>query len=289
MVNKKMSVLCSCRPVKTLDLRNLSQEYLVSEASIFRLEDCSRTSVLVLPGAFNNLNFLEDVTFHRVKRLTLEPYSISQTSWVEEVFRLTFSLINNLSIRNNAINIQLQDQQARISLRIQQSGLISLMRSAVVGNLQELTLEESLVKARPWPGAIVCQGSEGTSVIMRSVGMKKGLTGNWITGNVSRLSITKSNLRLLPEAFAGVDVVGDIILSGNNFLIPSLPSQALPSNGSLLQAHKNYIVCQCQNLAWLLEPPQTPLKEGVKASLICRNKKLTLDLETCDTPAPPTV
>lgn len=281
--------------MQTLDLRNLSQEYFVNEATVFRLENCWSTSVLVFPGAFNHLSFLENITFYNVSRLTLEPYSISLDSWAEEVFTLTFSLIRNLSIRKNAINIRLHDQGVGVSLKIQHTSLISLMKSAVVGKLQELILEETLVKARPWPGAIECQGSEGASVIIKSVNIKKGLTGRWITGNLSRLSITRSYLRLLPDAFAGVNMVGGkkpqsgMILSGNNFLIPFLPSHALPSDGFLLQAQKNYIVCQCQGLAWLLEPPKTLLKEAVKASLICRNKSLASVLAACETPSLPMV
>lgn len=151
------------------------------------------------------------------------------------------------------------------------------------------------MKARPWPEAIVVRGSAGASVTLKSVSIKKGLTGRWITGNISRLSIIGSNLKLLPEAFAGVNIVEDeesttgITLSGNNFMIPSLPSHALPSDAPVVQAQKNHIVCQCQNLAWLLEPPNSPLKDSVKDSLICRNKSLYLFLPSCKTRFPFTV
>ncbi|XP_045120801.1 uncharacterized protein LOC123510076 [Portunus trituberculatus] len=295
-VNQTIHVHCFCLPVKTVDLRNLSQEYEVIQASVFTLQNCRSTSVLVFPGTFSDLNSLEYISFYNVGRLTLEHNCINLRSISENVI-LNFSLITNLSIRKNAINIQPRNKcmDSKASINIKHSTLLSLMKSAIVTNLKELTMEEMILKARPWPEAIVVLGSAGASVSLKSVSIKKGLTGRWITGNISRLSITESNLRLLPEAFAGVTIVEDqesntgITLFGNNFMIPSLPSQALPSDAPVLQAQKNRIVCQCQNLAWLLEPPNTPLKNSVKDSLICRNKSLDLLLPSCETHFPSTV
>lgn len=296
-VNRTIHVQCSCLPVKAVDLRNLSQEYEVIEASVFQLVNCRGTSVLVFPGTFSNLNFIEHISFHNVGHLILEPNSITLQPVVDNVLSLTFSLITNLSIRKDAINIQPRNKctDSRVNVNIKHSTLISLMKSAIVTNLQELTMEEMTMKARPWPEAIVVRGSAGASVTLKSVSIKKGLTGRWITGNISRLSIIGSNLKLLPEAFAGVNIVEDeesttgITLSGNNFMIPSLPSHALPSDAPVVQAQKNHIVCQCQNLAWLLEPPNSPLKDSVKDSLICRNKSLYLFLPSCKTRFPFTV
>ncbi|KAG0711271.1 hypothetical protein GWK47_020953 [Chionoecetes opilio] len=289
-VDWEFQVFCSCRPVKTLDLRNLSQDYRVSKAAAFHLNDCGKTSVLVFPRAFSQLN-LKSVTFYNISSLTLEPYSIHLNPEVKDAFNITFSLITTLSIRKDAVNVQLHHPHAGMNLKIRHASLISLMKSAIVGKLRELTMEEMLVKARPWPGAVVCQGLTGASVIMKSVLIKKGLSSRWITGNISSLSISKSSLRLLPDAFAGVNIEAGsksktrIVLLGNNFMIPSLPSHALPSHGYLSQAKQNYIVCQCQNLAWLLESPSTQVKQSVKASLICRNNKsISSVLASCEKP-----
>lgn len=296
-VNHTIDVQCSCLPEKTLDLRNLSQETDVIEASAFQLQNCWSTSVLVFPGTFSGLNALQHISFHNIGRLTLEHNSIDLRPVIDHDLSLNFSSITNLSIRKDAINILPHNKctKSRVSVNIKYSTLINLMKSAIVTNLQSLNMEEMTLKANPWPEAIVVRGSAGASVSLKSVSMKKGLTGRWITGNISRLSITESNLRLLPEAFAGVNIVEDeestagIILFGNNFMLPSLPSHAFPSDAPVLKVQKNRIVCQCQNLAWLLEAPNSELKDSVKDSLICRNKSLYLFLPSCETRFPSAV
>ncbi|KAK8376521.1 hypothetical protein O3P69_009866 [Scylla paramamosain] len=137
-VNRTIHVQCSCLPVKAVDLRNLSQEYEVIEASVFQLVNCRGTSVLVFPGTFSNLNFIEHISFHNVGHLILEPNSITLQPVVDNVLSLTFSLITNLSIRKDAINIQPRNKctDSRVNVNIKHSTLISLMKSAIVTNLQ---------------------------------------------------------------------------------------------------------------------------------------------------------
>ena len=282
--------------LQTVDLRNLSLEYEVMEATVFQLENCRSTSVLVFPGTFSDLNFLEHISFHNVGRLTLEHNSINLQPLVDNIVSLNFSLITNLSIRKDAVYIKPRNKctNSKVRVNFKHSTLISLMKHAIVTNLQELTMEEMTVRARPWPEAIVVLGLAGASVSLKSVSIKKGLTGRWITGNISRLSIIGCNLRLLPEAFAGVNIVEDkesnagIILFGNNFMMPSLPKHAFPSDAPVLLAQKNRIVCQCHTLTWLLEPPNSPLKDSVKDSLICRNENLYSFLPSCETHFPST-
>lgn len=281
-LRSKIQVFCSCLPVKTLDLRDLSEDQSLYLASSFHLGNCRNTSVMVFPGAFSYLHILENVTFNDISRLTVESNGISLTSFVD-VFTLRFYLIKNLSLRKNAISIHSEG----MNFKIHNSTIMSLMKSAIVGKIRELVMEEMLFKVRPWPGSVVCQGAEGASVTMRSVTVKQGLSGRWIIGNVSRLSIVDSNLRLFPGAFAGVNTNTHgksqfgVVLSGNNFMMPHLPSHTLPSDGFLLSAKRNYIVCRCPNLVWLREPPNNLFKEGIKASLVCRNATLASVLESC--------
>lgn len=275
--------------LQTLDLRDLSEDHLVYSAASFHLVNCKNTSVIVLPGAFSYLYHLKNVTFHNINRLTLESNSIFLNS-LADVLTIRFSLINILNLRKNAIKVHMEDNSEGLNLEIRRSVITSLMKSAIVSKINELVMEEMLFKARPWPGSVVCQGSRGAAVTMHSVTIKRGLSGGWITGNMSRLSLTDSNLRLLPDAFAGVHSSKNIhrkshlgvIFSGNNILVPHLPSHALPSDGVLLEAKRNYIVCQCQNLVWLREPPINRFKENVKASLVCRNGTLASALESCE-------
>lgn len=237
---------------------------------------------MVFPGAFSYLHELENITFNDIYRLTVESNGISFTSFAD-ILTLRFYLINNLSLRKNAISIHSKG----MNLKIYNSTIMSLMKSAIVGKIQQLVIEKILLKVRPWPESVVCQGPEGASVTLRSVTVKQGLSGRWITGNVSRLSIMNSNLRLFPGAFAGVNTnthsksqIG-VLLYGNNFMMPHLPSHVLPSDGVLLGAERNYIVCRCPNLVWLSEPPSNLFKERIKASLVCRNGTLSSVLESC--------
>lgn len=264
------------------------QDQLILLATTFHLGNCQNTSVLVFPGAFNHLYSLREVTFHDIWRLTLETNSISLRPSAP-AFTLTFFSMTNLSLRKNAISIQLEDNDEGMNLKVSHATIVCFMKSAIVGNIKELVMEEILLKVRPWPGSVVCQGSKGTLVTMHSVTVKQGLSGLWITGNVSRLNITDSNLRLFPGAFAGVYANSStqiksqlgVVLSGNNLIFPHLPSHSLPADGFLLSAKRNYIACQCQNLMWLREPPNNLFKEGIKASLICRNGTLASILASC--------
>lgn len=272
-------------PLQTLDLRELStDDNLVTSATAFHLRHCHNTAVLVHSEAFSYLYELKRIIFHDINLLTLQTNSIAFTTY-SDALTISFLSVSKLNLRKNAINIQMEDYAQGMKLKIRHATIFSWKKSAVVGKIRELVMEELLFKLRPWPASIVCQGSEGAAVTMRSVTVKQGLSGSWITGNVSYLSITDSNLRLCPGAFAGFDTTNkpklEVVLSGNNFLLPYLPSHALPSNGSVLNADRNYIVCQCQGLMWLREPPQNQFKESIKASLICRNRTVDSVLASC--------
>lgn len=258
-----------------------------------------------MPYAFETFTILENITFQRISHLTLEPNSLDLDIITQNNFKLTFDSVLSLSLEQNAIKIQ-KEPDINESIIIQNTFIISLEENAIKGSLSKLHLDHVILSQAPGSKAIDV-GSKGASIFIDFLdATNKGLSSEWITGNVSLLSIVNSSLNLLPNAFAGVYMQGSprplfnfhnnqlgypkwFPGSNGTKLIPSLPTGALslrlPRNGILVDASNNQITCSCEDIVWLQENYTTSFKSKVQQSLECIDGNIVLTIAKCGVPS----
>lgn len=285
-------VKCSCRPGQNMVLSSMGNT-VPPHTSDFQVSKCEG-SVTVEEEAFSELHYLEKITFHSLANLTLHSWSINPDFFAQEQFTLTLESISALAFEEDAIDFDAEE--LHIQMVIQNSTITKLPKHAIIASMGEFRLKHVTLQQTPEPHSIDI-GIEGAEVYIDTIDTTTGLGPEWMIGNVTKLSITNSNLILQPQAFSAVQFLtlnSSLTIRGNQFGLPmssqginppSLPKNALdlitPSGDILIDASENYVTCRCEDLVWLLELPSNQLKQKVQASLKCKSGNVISALANC--------
>lgn len=264
------------------------------------VHNCSSSTVTVNTNALEGLDTLEVVTFQNIANLHLESGSLHPFLVYQSNFTLTFDSVLSLSFSRDAVRIEGQGgPETHENVVIQNSFIKDLEERSITGNLSKISLERVILSPAPASNAINV-GTKGASIIINYLdALNQGLSSGWIKGHASRLFIANSNLTLQANAFAEVHIMRGTSSSSepqftlrNNRLgfpkwfpgmkmtpsVPSLPSGSLdiqlPSGGIAVDAANNQITCECADLVWLNEQPDSAFKSQIQSSTKCLDGRI---------------